>query len=319
MIRSPLAERGWAFQERFLAPRTLHFTKSQLYWECRQKMACETQQQGLRPNGPISTVLHGLLKRNALDEIWSTAIRLYSRCKLTFAKDKLVAISGVARWLHAQTGDEYCAGLWRSNLKSQLLWRNVATGNARRNPGNWPSWSWAGLDDEISIYPGPLGRAPKIFLSKVVNSEVTLAGEDPFGDVISGKPRILTGPLVGCITQVGSSESTLSTATFLNGTSVTFDIYGDIRRTEPFNCLWYCLPLFIVPNGGNDPIKGLMLEAIFGSITGRFRRVGHFSAFPEDNLVDAMNDPKCWADRSVYESSAGLYEQGREQYYITIV
>jgi hypothetical protein len=321
MINSPLAERGWAFQERFLAPRTLHFTKSQLYWECREKMACETQQEGLRPNGPlIYSTLHDVLKRNALNEIWLSVIRLYSRCKLTFAKDKLVAISGVARWLHTQTGDEYCAGLWRCNLESQLLWRNAASGNVRRNPGNWPSWSWSAFDNAILAYPSPWERAPpKTFLSKVVNTEVTLAGEDPFGDVISGKLRILTGLLVGCIIQIGDSYSTRTTATLLNGTAVTFTIYDDMGRTEPLNSLWYCLPLVLCPNSGDDYIKGLMLEAIPGSITGQFRRVGHFTGFPTDNLVDAMNDPQCRADKSVYESSAGLYKQGKEQYYITIV
>ncbi len=32
---SPLVLRAWCFQERLLATRTLHFGKSQLFWECR--------------------------------------------------------------------------------------------------------------------------------------------------------------------------------------------------------------------------------------------------------------------------------------------
>lgn len=32
--RSPLAQRGWAAQERMLSPRVLHFTKRQIIWEC---------------------------------------------------------------------------------------------------------------------------------------------------------------------------------------------------------------------------------------------------------------------------------------------
>jgi hypothetical protein len=31
----PLNRRGWVTQERMLAPRTLHFTSWQLFWECR--------------------------------------------------------------------------------------------------------------------------------------------------------------------------------------------------------------------------------------------------------------------------------------------
>ncbi|KAF7946639.1 hypothetical protein EAE96_009632 [Botrytis aclada] len=42
ITNAALARRAWAVQERILAPRTLHFTESQLFWECRTKQACET-------------------------------------------------------------------------------------------------------------------------------------------------------------------------------------------------------------------------------------------------------------------------------------
>lgn len=37
----PLLSRGWAFQERLLSPRVLHFSESELVWECRQLCICE--------------------------------------------------------------------------------------------------------------------------------------------------------------------------------------------------------------------------------------------------------------------------------------
>jgi len=39
---SPLVSRAWVLQERVLAPRTIHFGRRQLYWECREQFACET-------------------------------------------------------------------------------------------------------------------------------------------------------------------------------------------------------------------------------------------------------------------------------------
>lgn len=39
---SVLASRGWVFQERALSRRTIHFTSTQLYWECGQGVHCET-------------------------------------------------------------------------------------------------------------------------------------------------------------------------------------------------------------------------------------------------------------------------------------
>ncbi|TVY88520.1 hypothetical protein LAWI1_G007433 [Lachnellula willkommii] len=37
----PLLQRGWAFQERILSPRVLHFCKDELLWECREENICE--------------------------------------------------------------------------------------------------------------------------------------------------------------------------------------------------------------------------------------------------------------------------------------
>ncbi|KAH8891711.1 hypothetical protein GQ53DRAFT_865668 [Thozetella sp. PMI_491] len=39
--RGLLHVRGWVFQERLLAPQTLHFTSSQLFWECRELISSE--------------------------------------------------------------------------------------------------------------------------------------------------------------------------------------------------------------------------------------------------------------------------------------
>jgi hypothetical protein len=37
----PLSRRAWAFQERLLARRILHFTSHELLWECKTKQQCE--------------------------------------------------------------------------------------------------------------------------------------------------------------------------------------------------------------------------------------------------------------------------------------
>jgi hypothetical protein len=37
-----LNKRGWVFQERALARRTIYFTEKQTYWECGQGVRCET-------------------------------------------------------------------------------------------------------------------------------------------------------------------------------------------------------------------------------------------------------------------------------------
>lgn len=39
---APLGKRAWVIQERYLAPRQLHLSNEQLFWECREYAACET-------------------------------------------------------------------------------------------------------------------------------------------------------------------------------------------------------------------------------------------------------------------------------------
>ena len=65
MLEAPLHARGWAFQEMFLSPRTLHFCEDQLFWQCLEQTATE---DGLidfgsysRHYNKISSVLEGTL------------------------------------------------------------------------------------------------------------------------------------------------------------------------------------------------------------------------------------------------------------------
>ena len=95
----PLPHRAWAFQERFLAPGTLHCTSSQLFWECKDNHWSEAM--------PIVTCSILLLPSQFpkitrhRSEIWLNTVTLYSRGNLTYSTDRLVAISGVAKWFEA--------------------------------------------------------------------------------------------------------------------------------------------------------------------------------------------------------------------------
>lgn len=47
LLDQPLNRRGWTFQERILSPRVIHFGNQQVFWECRECIACETYPLGL--------------------------------------------------------------------------------------------------------------------------------------------------------------------------------------------------------------------------------------------------------------------------------
>lgn len=49
--KSGLAQRAWVLQEELLAKRVVHFTSTQVFFECRKFQACEAFSQGLTQRG----------------------------------------------------------------------------------------------------------------------------------------------------------------------------------------------------------------------------------------------------------------------------
>ncbi|KAF2186710.1 HET-domain-containing protein [Zopfia rhizophila CBS 207.26] len=155
-LNQPLLRRAWVMQERFLATRIIHFAGSELIWECRTTAATESYPiqvpDVLRP-------FHD--RRNRFwrtdfvedDGAWSVLVQDYSKCELTFSKDKLVALSGLISTLKSRglARGRCWAGMWEADLPYGLLWTRAAMDEnrwPRVRPGRYraPSWSWASLD-----------------------------------------------------------------------------------------------------------------------------------------------------------------------------
>lgn len=197
-----LNKRGWVLQERILSPRVLHFSRSQIFWECRQMEACETYPDGL----PVS--LFGYYDRlkdltsstyysspreagYALASLsWSRIIIAYTACGLTFSKDKLVALSGVAKVMAGIFRDNYVAGMWRRHLERDLLWtvRNKRVDATQSSIYRAPSWSWAAVDGEV--LPGALNARSSNFLIEVLEVDLDYAADDTTGVLKGGWLRL---------------------------------------------------------------------------------------------------------------------------------
>lgn len=157
---SPLSRRAWVLQERLLSPRTLHYTKTQLFWECRESKACESSPHPypkIRINPfdsptylPSTHELYGLYAE-PLHRHWPEIIEKYTDTAMTKLEDKLVAISGLARQAYSITKDKYCAGIWREDLVTQLLWRLQRPQYKIDLPYRAPSWSWASTEGKVEF------------------------------------------------------------------------------------------------------------------------------------------------------------------------
>jgi hypothetical protein len=82
---------------------------------------------------------------------WFQLVWMYTYKNLSVPGDKLVALSGVAKYVMSHVRDVYVAGMWRRNLERALLWTQDTPGS-RPLEYRAPSWSWASVDGVICHY-----------------------------------------------------------------------------------------------------------------------------------------------------------------------
>ncbi|KIW27878.1 uncharacterized protein PV07_07576 [Cladophialophora immunda] len=196
---APVNRRSWVFQERLLAPRVLHWCKDQIAFECRELDRAECRPEGLphlqmkagqlidqarlkamdrevgrrlrelRLAGTHSSsrskelnwMVEAIDPKLYLYEVWKRMVEVYTKMELTDERDRLIALSGIARMMTRilrldGSEDQYLAGMWQNYLASQLLWYvNDAEEegqtaqplqNTRPELYRAPSFSWASVE-----------------------------------------------------------------------------------------------------------------------------------------------------------------------------
>lgn len=132
---SPLSKRGWVLQERLLSTRIMHFLQDRILWENAEscKIVSDDRRRDilsaismrsalLKVRPPISGPRYASGNEDARTlGTWYSAVEFYSRCDLTEKKDKLIAISGLAKQIQGNTGVGYYAGLWSDRMTGGLL------------------------------------------------------------------------------------------------------------------------------------------------------------------------------------------------------
>lgn len=244
-METPLERRGWVFQERFLAPRVLHFTQKQIFWECFAELKCEGFHLHRSGSHFLKNAEQWMLlsstdcSRDSLNkaqsDLWNTLVSVYSRCILTKRTDKLVAFSGIAHLFQEMIKDEYVAGLWRSHLRESLCWFVQHP----TQPAEYvaPSWSWAAVDGSAQL---PSSDPDATFILHITDVSITLSSLDPFGGV-SGGFICVKGYLAHCV------------CTGHNGENVTMNRTGG---GEGFTVEQHLDALPITNGQGTDLIDG---------------------------------------------------------------
>lgn len=161
----PLLHRAWAYQERLLSPRVLHFCKTELVWECMERSACqcgsfnpfEKAKKSIASSKKpkVETVV---AEESSSLQVWAHIVEEYSGLDLTYASDRLPALAGLAEHMHLDHQGRYLVGLWEDSLARDLLWCCMGSTKetlqtARPSNSTLPTWSWASISDKPWFLP----------------------------------------------------------------------------------------------------------------------------------------------------------------------
>ncbi|KAI0544281.1 heterokaryon incompatibility protein-domain-containing protein [Xylaria curta] len=243
----PLLSRAWVFQERFLPTRVLHFLPNELMWECKNGIECECQ--GITP---LSDLSRDFVQRkqfttrpqrmtfehcNACERlrIWNEILQGFTDLELTFSKDRLPAISGLAVKVQGD-GDRYVAGLWESSLPDALFWRrdmlNILMSQipSRPEPLAAPTWSWASISSAQLHFRARKCRACIGKQSTQLESvDVRPATANPYGTVNANATLVISGTVSSGFLHLRGKRPFFVIA----GTSIQFEFEPDYNLEHP--------------------------------------------------------------------------------------
>ncbi|KAM4063950.1 heterokaryon incompatibility protein [Hirsutella rhossiliensis] len=305
----PLMKRAWVVQEFLLAPRVLHFCGNEMFWECFELDACETYPsglpQGLDQHWIARDIIWSVLRKssrftintvnivNTVDngnpisllwEMWREIIRVYTSCGLTYASDKLIAISAIAKLIQRAFNIDYCAGLWRHQLEYQLLWTSHNSSSEPRYPPlsyRAPTWSWASMDGSIVLSRFQEDDNRWKSAITIVDCHIDMRTKDPTGEILGGFLRVsgflATMRLTPEEEKPGQQNDIDQCKIFANGQwiqgGLPHHIYFDEKATTD-EILVHALPIVIDTREDQPGLIVFLLLRSTGNARGQFYRTG---------------------------------------------
>ena len=212
----PTESRAWCLQESLLSRRCLVYSSLHLYWAC-QELTYADQNTRLAVNPDyLPDYIHHFVQnlppvfrtQRQGDELleggwmqlwtfWHNVVSEYSSRQISFLTDRFPAISAVAKKVQDVSGDDFYAGIWKSNIAREFLWKKATKENMlssqlssvqpRPNVYIAPTWSWLSCLGRV-VYPS-CAICPEF---KVKNATVELVDPlEPFGPVKSGSVTLI--------------------------------------------------------------------------------------------------------------------------------
>ncbi|KAK3376373.1 heterokaryon incompatibility protein-domain-containing protein [Lasiosphaeria ovina] len=223
----PLFHRAWCFQERLLAPRTLHFARDELFFQCRTEDQCECSgrsawKQSSTPESLLGRTAGAFVQRLyepqgdvaedqetpiRFGQLWGDVVSEYTSLNITYQQDVLPAISGIANLMLAHSPGRYFAGLWELDIHYLLAWNSDLEEGRCYRPQEYtaPSFSWASRFGQVFF--SWQCRITRVCVVLDIRCEAN--GADPYGRLLPGGYIVLQGKLIS-----GTIKSCLTDTTW---------------------------------------------------------------------------------------------------------
>jgi hypothetical protein len=270
-------------------------------WRSEVAPTGEMNRDHQHPTSVVRSIIancHHDLGRPEILNSWRRAVLMYSACDLTFDNDKLPALSGIAKTYQHALKDEYLAGLWRSDIGNQLMWRVLEPGT-RTDGYAAPSWSWASLRGcTINL---PTHMLYETLIIDLLSVNTTLEGDDVTGRVVDGslivKARLT--PITEIREKIGcylfSTRNNQSQPKILANWDVSGSVQiGPASKKHKLFCmpirLWWNSPERKSKLSDDLYIEGLILEEENAEKL-EFHRCGTFSV---QGGVKSPDDTRIW-------------------------
>jgi hypothetical protein len=143
----------------------------------------------LKTESSCGTNERPFLDKGEAYSFWRDAVGAFAGRDLTYATDRLPAISALASIVQVATGDQYLAGIWKGDLIRQLMWHNRPSYDdlCPYNTSTYvaPSWSWASTPVPTGYYNySKEFEAPSRV--SLLEARCIRSGLDPLGAVQDG-------------------------------------------------------------------------------------------------------------------------------------
>ncbi|KAK1855194.1 hypothetical protein CCHR01_02226 [Colletotrichum chrysophilum] len=159
--------RGWTFQESSLSHRALYFFENEVFFRCRRTDVSEfcidqAHNPILAAHGDTLSAPKNLkLAMELLNPLrdYACILEHYTTRVLSDPCDTIRALAGINRRVEDKLGQEIVEGLPAGRLERFMLFRSASGGGLSRRRSAFPSWTWAGWHDQITLEP-PTWREP---------------------------------------------------------------------------------------------------------------------------------------------------------------